>query len=763
MNTFFLSFDVTQLNRLFPYFLLLDKDLKILNIGDQLKRICSDYPGENLLDHFDSSALSANGQPKLGVNTFIRPKRANGKVYGSWEKSGEKDLFFFTGKELVQNDTEIPNGDDILIIPSSNNSGRPHMPLLPNTPHFEKFIGEMGFGFIEMGTEGRIRYANERFSAMSGYDLSMINNQMPDLLFDNVFFSKDYARELPGETDSGLHEIVFTDAQGIQKLWLAGRTVNYSKDNEYIGWASICFDVSEHKSFEQELITAKKDAERMAGIKAMFLANMSHEIRTPMNAIISMTGLLSKTTLTDEQDYFLQTVQTASKNLLVIIDDILDLSKIDAGQVNLEHIGFSLGMVFTEVMQVITHKALKRGLEINYFPPADKKIAAILIGDPYRITQVVLNLMTNAIKFTEKGSVMLTAIVLEDTDDYQEIEVLVKDTGIGMDPEFLGRLFDNFSQEYESVTRKYGGTGLGMSISQKLVAQMGGYFKVKSEKNVGSEISFVIKLQKGQTADLPAEAKIIHDEDLFAGRKILIVDDNEMNRLVASTILLGYGPQVMIAENGKIALEMLEEEEYDIILMDIQMPLLNGYDTTKTLRKRGYNGVIIALTASAIEGEREKCIGAGMDDYITKPINEELLISVIGDWIRKQPDPITLTEPDQPLYNLDGLRVISKGREDFVTKMMEMFCGQIPGTLEELNQAYSDSDLERVSKLAHKLKSTIDHLAIAPLQHTIRKIEAVGEEDITKPELDGMIAEVNKVLNQVLNELNAEIAIRNPK
>ncbi|MGM9478147.1 response regulator [Pedobacter sp. GSP4] len=764
MNTFFLALDPTQLNRLFPYFLLLDTDLKILQTGNKLKAISADCLDKNLFEYFDSDDLDFTRLGETEQQTFIRPKQNGGKVYGSWEKLTENKLLFFAGRNYSL-DAEKLDGQKSEVILQVQNTGLLDVALLPNTRNFDKVIGDMGFGFVEMDSDGRIRYANDRFCSMSGYHLAEMSGQIPGLLFDNDFFQQDYVRELTGGTDAGLHEIVFTDAQGNQRLWLAGRTVNYDQKDENIGWASICFDVSAHKSFEQELITAKKDAERTAGIKAMFLANMSHEIRTPMNAIISMAGLLSKTLLTEEQDYYLQTVQTASKSLLVIIDDILDLSKIDAGKLNLEHIGFSLPMVFTEVMQVITHKAVKRGLELSYLPPTGNAISPVLMGDPYRITQVVLNLMTNAIKFTEKGSVLLTAIVLEDTADFQEIEVLVKDTGIGMDTEFQSRLFDNFSQEYESVTRQYGGTGLGMSISQKLVAQMGGYFKVKSEKNVGSEISFVVKLQKGQAADMPAETRVVHHEDLFAGRKILIVDDNEMNRLVASTILLSYGPQVIIAENGEIALKMLEDEVYDLILMDIQMPILNGYDTTKALRKKGYAGAIIALTASAIEGEREKCLAAGMDDYITKPINEELLISMVDNWIQKKaaPLPLVAPEPNLPLYNLDGLREISKGREDFVTKMIEMFCGQMPGSLAELNQAHSAGDMQQVSKLAHKLKSTIDHLAIIPLQRTIREIEAVGDENTPAAELDRMIEEVNHVLGQVMAELNAEIAIRNPK
>lgn len=753
MNSLSLSLDPAQLNRLFPYFILLDSNMKILHIGDKLKNICADCQNGNWFDYFELHELNGKGQLPFGEMLFISPKRAGGKIKGRWERSAEQELLFFAGADYIeQNGLGEING--------KNSATAGTLPL-PNTHHLDRILGDMGFGFIEMDTAGRIQYANKRFCTMSGYVLDNMYQQMPDVLFGNDFFAADYKDEDSGETDAALHEIVFTDAQGNQKLWLAGRAVNYNERNENTGWISICFDVSDHKSFEQELITARKNAEQAATIKAMFLANMSHEIRTPMNAIISMTNLLSKTALTEEQDYYIQTVQTASKSLLVIIDDILDLSKIDAGKLNLEQIGFSLPMVFSEVMQVVTHKAIKRGLEISYLPPADIEISSVLIGDPYRITQVVLNLMTNAIKFTEKGSVLLTAIVREDSETYQEIEVLVKDTGIGMDHEFLSRLFDNFSQEYESVTREYGGTGLGMSISQKLVAQMGGYFNVKSEKGRGSEISFVIKLEKGKTADVPAEEKITHNEDLFAGRKILIVDDNEMNRLVASTILLGYGPQIMIAENGEIALEMLKEEAYDIILMDIQMPVLNGYDTTKTLRSGGYTGVIIALTASAIEGEREKCLAAGMDDYITKPINEELLIGVIDSWIQKTASPVIAPDIDLPLYNLDGLRVISKGREDFVTKMIEMFCGQIPDALKQLNQASADGDFEQLSKLAHKLKSTIDHLAISPLQRIIREIEAVDEGIIPAPKLTEMIAAVNDVLNRVMAELREEIAIRN--
>ncbi|OWK71080.1 hybrid sensor histidine kinase/response regulator [Pedobacter sp. AJM] len=616
METNFLQLNFAQLNRLYPYFLLLDENLNIVQMGEVLKTLYGDYIGENFTDHFERfDQEDMDNLIFLGRDTALQAKNVDGRVLGKWEEISAQKSFLFAGEKFLRN-----------------------------------------------------------------------NNQ--------------------------------------------------------------------------ELMTANTVNEKPSDIKELFLANMSHEIRTPMNAIITMAGQLSKTKLTEEQDYYLQTIQTASTNLLGIIDDILDLSKIEGGKVELEHIGFNLPVVLSKVTQLMRDQAEKKGLEIDFILPEDIDIAPVLIGDPLRINQVVMNLLSNAIKFTEKGFVSLTAAVLKEDQGSQEIKILVKDSGIGMAPEFVNRLFDNFSQENESVSRKHGGTGLGMSISQKLVKQMGGHFDVKSERGAGSEISFIIKLQKGTDIHLPDDVIVTQNEELFAGRKILVVDDNETNRLVASAILLNYGAQVLNAEHGEMALDMVKDEVYDIILMDIQMPVMDGYETTSILRQQGYPGTIIALTASVVAGERERCIAAGMDDYLTKPINEELLIKVIDGWMKKKPIHIPEPELTQPLYSLEGLRIISKGREDFVTKMIELFCGQVPDTLNHLNACFRENDLPQVSKLAHKLKSTIDHLEIKSIQRTIRSIEALNE-DGSGAELHSMIEEVNRVLNQVMDELQVEIQKRN--
>ena len=621
MDIHSLSLGIAQLNRLFPYFLILDANMNISHMGEVLKNDGENSIGKNFFDHFDGiEQHEISSLQNSDTSTTISSRFSSVSIIGKWEELSPEKLYLFAGEKLLEN-------------------------------------------------------------------------------------SKQPA---------------------------------------------------------QEFISTQVAGEEPADVKEMFLATMSHEIRTPMNAIISMSNQLSQTTLSNDQDYYLQTIQTASKKLLGIIDDMLEVSVLNAGQLQLEHIGFDLSVILSEVMQMVEDDAQKKGLAIAYQLPQNPVLSPVLTGDPYRIKQVVENLMSNAIKFTESGSVRLTVSVLNEEPDYQEIEIAVTDTGIGMAPEFISRLFDSFSQEHESVSREYGGTGLGMSISRKLVDEMGGHFKVESEKGVGSTISFLIKLQKGSSTDLPQLIKRTYDEELFAGRRILIVDDNEMNRLVATTILLNCGAQVLNAEDGQMALDMVEEDFYDIILMDIQMPVLDGYETTRTLRRQHYTGRIIALTASVAPGEREKCIAAGMNDYLTKPIDEDLLIAVVGGWMESK-EAVPLPEPEvaAPLYSLEGLRVISKGREDFVTRMIEMFCQQVPEALSNLNACFQQNDLAQVSKLAHKLKSTVDHLEIKSIQRTIRNIETLSEDQGSREELTVMVDEVNAVLNRVIESLQLEIKLRN--
>ncbi|MEH3113498.1 ATP-binding protein [Pedobacter terrae] len=756
MSRALLSLDSKQLNRLFPFFIIIDAAMTIIELGDSLKEICGDRLGESIFDYFTDLHIDEDIQRTNFENSWITMKQQPVRLSGKWEKIAGQNQFFFAGYSqwsLNQNQSLKPgiNAD----ADQHNDTGNQTFSV--NEYSYRHVIENMKIGLAELDMAGQIVYANRSFCEISGYNFVDIKGKSISELWTDKIFTENGDSIAYNSITSEVREIQFLDGNGEKKWWLVCKSINFNHKQEQIGSLLVNFEITRNKGQELELMAAKLEAEKAANSKDMFLANMSHEIRTPMNAIISMANQLSKTNPTAEQDYCIQTIQTASKNLLVIINDILDLSKIEAGKVNLESIGLNISKVLVDVIRVITHKAEKKGLIFNYFQPHLDDIAPVLIGDPYRISQVVLNLLSNAVKFTDRGSVSLTLSLLKDFGDSQEIEIMVKDTGIGMEPEFIKRLFDNFSQEYESVSRQYGGTGLGMSISKKLVAEMGGHFNIKSEKGKGSDISFVIQLMKGVGADLPVEEKLTLSEDLFSGKKILIVDDNEMNRLVASTVLLNYGCQIMIAENGQMAIDMVDKEDFDLILMDIQMPVLNGYDATRLLRKKGFNGPIIALTASAIMGEREKCIAVGMDDYITKPIKEELFITVIDKWMAKKSVETAPPDVEIPLYNLDGLYVISKGREDFVAKMIQMFCDQMPTAVADLNQALANTDLPAVSKLAHKLKSTIDHLGIVSIQRVIRDIETLSDENAQVSVLIPLIDQVGRVINQVIESLQIEL------
>jgi PAS domain S-box-containing protein len=645
--------------------------------------------------------------------------------------------------------------------------------LRVNEEKYRSILANMKLGLLEVDNDGRITYANNSFCYMSGYTMpELIGKTAADLFLsgDNSEIEKEkWKNREKGIADA--YEVETRDKNGDKKWWLISGAPRYNDKSELVGSIGIHLDITDQKTQEIELVEARIEAEQSAYSKEIFLANMSHEIRTPMNAIMSMANQLAKTNLEPQQEFYLETIHTASKNLLVIINDVLDLSKIDAGKLSLENIGFNLIDVLQNAMQVITHKGEEKGLDLNNFY-FDGNIAPVLIGDPYRLNQVLLNLMTNAVKFTEKGSVDLNCRVIADKPNSQVIHVSVVDTGIGMEEAFVQHLFDKFSQEYESVSRKYGGTGLGMSICKELVEQMGGEIFVDSEKGVGSTISFVIELQKGVNEDMPERVATQFSEDFLLGKKVLVTDDNDLNRLVASILLLDYGATVMVAENGEIAIDMISKESFDVVLMDIQMPIMNGYETTKKLRKNGNNIPIIALTASAIKGEKEKCIASGMNDYITKPINEEEFLKTIDKWIKGDTEAITTTEDiittampkaDEALYDLTSLKNISKGREAFIRKMVDMFCEQTPITVKEMIDAYHANDLEQMGAIAHKLKPSIDNLNILSLQKVIREIEMIGREKLEDPSLPTFLRETENVINKVTELLREEYPVEDFK
>jgi PAS domain S-box-containing protein len=386
-----------------------------------------------------------------------------------------------------------------------------------------------------------------------------------------------------------------------------------------------CFrDVSDRMRSQRELEKAKLDAEAGARAKSEFLATMSHEIRTPMNGVIGMTSLLLETPLSPDQREFAETIRNSGETLLTIINDILDFSKIESGKLELERLMFSPVSCIQETIDLLAPKASEKGLELKSMISPD--FPAAVIGDSTRVRQVLLNLVGNALKFTERGEIVVTASAEEKTGDGIDVTIAVRDTGIGMSDEVKSRLFQSFSQGDSSTTRRFGGTGLGLAISRRLVELMGGRLLVESSEGAGSVFSMVLPAPLVTDVHIVAQGDNSSDTRILAEVipvKILLVEDNPVNQTLAKRMLgkLGYVPD--LAENGRVAVEIVGSGPYDLVFMDVLMPDVDGLEATRRIvsgRDLRDRPVIIAMTANAMEGDKEQCLAAGMDDYISKPV-----------------------------------------------------------------------------------------------------------------------------------------------
>lgn len=389
-------------------------------------------------------------------------------------------------------------------------------------------------------------------------------------------------------------------------------------------------DISVQSKQKRALEEAIKAERASAVAKDNFLTHMSHEIRTPLNGVIGMASQLEQSDLNDEQKFYLRTLNTAADSLLMIISDILDLGKIESGQVVLEKSIFSLSQVIDRAVEVLRYKLEEKGLVLHkHFA---HNLHDFYLGDPFRLNQIVLNIIGNAIKFTDTGAVDIFTRLIADDSDKQVIQIIVKDTGVGIEKSFLENIYDRFSQEKISRARKVGGSGLGMTITRELVLLMNGSIVIDSQVKKGTTVTLEFTFPKSTRRELHQhdDYEKQYDLNLLQQKVILIVDDNQLNRIVAKAMLANNGIKTLDVGSGFEALEVCRESLPDVILMDLQMPELDGYQTTTQIRKEISSSIpIIALTANALRGEREKCLENGMNDYISKPFKVDQLLACL--------------------------------------------------------------------------------------------------------------------------------------
>jgi PAS domain S-box-containing protein len=552
-----------------------------------------------------------------------------------------------------------------------------------------------------------------------------------------------------------------------------------------LGAVVVARDITEQKRIENELIEskifaefatliaeeAKTNAENSTLIaenavkaKQQFLSNMSHEIRTPMNAIIGFTKVLLKTELSSKQSEYLSAIKLSGDALIVLINDILDLAKVDAGKMLFEQTPFKISLSISSMLHLFDTKIQEKNLVL--VKEYDKQIPEVLLGDPVRLHQIILNLVSNAVKFTSHGSITLSVRLIKQDESKVTIEFAVSDTGIGIPDQKIDKIFENFQQASSGTSRIYGGTGLGLAIVKQLVEQQGGVVGVKSEIGKGSTFSFTLSFYKTKaTAEIEVETIILDNE--IKNINVLVVEDIALNQLLMKTLLDDYGFEREIAANGKIAIEKLQAKTYDIILMDLQMPEMNGFEATEYIRNTLHSKIpIIALTADVTTVDLEKCKAVGMNDYIAKPVDEKILYNKILGLVKK---PIPSSEivkkefdnehtPKLRYIDLSYLSHRTKSNPSLMMEMIVLYLKQTPSLVESMKRGLYDKDWDSLQSAVHKMIPSFSIMGISSdFESMAKKIQEYANTQKQTDGIHDLVLQLENVCNQACIELEIEL------
>ncbi len=593
---------------------------------------------------------------------------------------------------------------------------------------FTKFLEENPSPVLRVSAEGEILYSNSA--------AKIIIRHICDE--DGVTLNPKWKSIIAKHLQSGVTANIDLDIE--DKYFSMTITPLYA--NTYLNiYAS---DITDRIHFQRELLNAKKEAEEAQHAGEQFLAKMSHEIRTPMNGIIGLTDILLKDGGSKEQLEYLGLIKQSADNLLVIINDILDWSKIRSGKIQFESTDINLRDLFKVVYSATLPKAAEKNIAYNY--TIDDSIPEFVKGDSVRLNQILLNLIANAIKFTAKGRIQFGAAVVSKEQGKILLQFKVEDSGIGIAEKDQSRIFESYTQAGADTTRKFGGTGLGLPITKQLIELQGGSLQLQSKAGVGSVFYFTLPFdisEKTKTPKATEPLKGSSKEEVIAanGLTVLLVDDNYINRLLVTHLLQQKGYGIIEAENGKEAIEKLKEEDIDIVLMDISMPDMDGLEATKIIRgmEPAYirQTPIIAMTAHAFQEQVQEALAAGMNDYISKPFKPEELYNKIEAQLNttvSSPATIqTKATVEEKLYNLDFLNQYYDNEEEFITSILSLYVKETPGSVIKIEECLNRRDWAMLKSLVHKIKTNLLMMGIKkaePFVHEVGnlKVENVNEQ-----------------------------------
>ena len=637
--------------------------------------------------------------------------------------------------------------------------------------------------------DGNIIFVNDNYVKISKYSVKELVGESHKKV-NSAFHTATFMRTLWNDISQGKiwHNEIRNKAKDGSFYWLNMTIVPFLDDKGIpYQYVAISIDITNQKLLEKELTeakvfaelatvlaeeakisaeNAKGKAEEAVKSKQQFLSNMSHEIRTPMNAIIGFTKVILKTELTAKQKEYLMAIKLSGDALIVLINDILDLAKVDAGKMIFEKTPFKLKLSIKAMLHLFETKIHEKNLKL--ITQYDKKIPDVLVGDPIRLHQIILNLVSNAVKFTNEGTITVSVSLVSENQNEVSILFAISDTGIGIKDKKIEQVFENFQQATSGTSRLFGGTGLGLAIVKQLVHAQDGTINVVSEFGKGSTFSFTLNFMK-TSAEAVLEPEIIELNTDVKDTKILVVEDMELNQLLMKTILDDFGFECEIAANGKIAIAKLEAQTdlkpFDIILMDLQMPEMNGFEATEYIRETMRSTIpIIALTADVTTVDVAKCRAVGMDDYISKPVNERLLYSKLISLIKK---PVVIIEQitvndvitEKIKYvDLTYLTKLTKANPILMTELINSYLTQTPTLIRTMKQSFQEKNWKLLNATVHKMLPSFNIIGLSPdITEIARKIQEYATVIENSQELGDLVLELENVCIQSCLELELEL------